>query len=161
MGGYRVAASTDDPLAIDEALCRKQRFQQRLFVHALITVVSMGLWLPGLLVWLVTSSARMREFAQGYAVRIRGGQLLTGNAVESRSVPLDAIADVTLRQGFVTVAVRGAQPLSLFGVRDPQAAASAILDAREKHIRGIRAEIREEVLESAAGVDVAGGRAAR
>jgi hypothetical protein len=154
VGGYRVAAEgEDDPLAIDEALCRRQRWNQRFLVHGLVSLISVGFWLPVLVGWMAVSPWRVRAFAAGYRVQISGGVLTVGNQLEARSIPLDAIADVTVTSGYVNVSVRGAQVLAIFGLRDPLAASRAILEAREAHVRGLRSELREDVVEAEIGVD--------
>lgn len=152
MTGYRVAVeSPSDPLAIDVDLCRSQRFQQRLAVQIIATVLTAGLWLPGVLVWLVTASRRTRTWAERYSVRVQDGLLIAGDELESRTVPLDAIADVAVSQGYATASIRGSRPLQMFGLRDPLAAARAILGARDAHVRALRSELREEILEAEAG----------
>lgn len=152
MGGYRVRVESEDPLAVDEGLAQRQRFHQRLVLHGFLTLVSIGLWAPVLVGWLLWASANMKKLSAGYTVSVRGGMLVAGNGEQSRSVPLDAIADVSINKGYVTVSIRGAQALSLFGLRDPGAAARAILEAREEHVRRVRADVREEVLEAEVGV---------
>jgi hypothetical protein len=154
MSGYRVALEPEDPFGVDEALARSQRFNQRLLLHGILTVCTIGFWLPVLFGWLALSSSSLKKFSSGYAVTIRGGMLIAGNSQESRSVPLDAVADVAIKSGYVTVSVRGAQPLQLYGLRDPQAAARAILEARAEHVRGVRVDVREEVLNAEVGPGV-------
>lgn len=165
MSDYRVRVDAEaDPFAIDAEACRKQRFQFVLVQQAAITLVSMGLWLPGFLVWLATSRARIGRLVDGYAVRVSRGTLVTGNSVESRTAPLDAIADIAVSDGVAVVSVRGAQPLRLLGLRDPMAAAAAILEARDAHLRTMRSDARvDAALEDEAGDQQAAGhrRAAR
>jgi hypothetical protein len=151
MGGYRVRVESEDPLAVDEGLCRSQRFQQGLLVHTLLTVCTIGIWAPVLVGWLALSSGAMTRFAAEYTITVKGGMLVAGNRESSRSVPLDAVADVAVNRGFVTVSVRGASPLSLYGLHDPTAAARTILEAREEHLRGVRADVREQVIEAEVG----------
>lgn len=158
MGGYRVRVESEDPLAVDEAACGKQRFQQRLLLHGFLTICTIGMWSPVLIGWMLWSISGMKRFAAGYTVKVGGGLLVAGNAEQSRSIPLDAIADVSVNRGFVTVSVRGATALSLYGLRDPMAAARAILEAREEHVRGVRVDVREEVLDAEAGATKARGR---
>lgn len=155
MTGYRVAAENEaeDPLAVDEGRARGLKFRQKLLLHGIVVVASVGIWLPGLLVWLAMSPSSMKKWSQGYAVKIARGVLSIGNAYEMRTVPLDAISDVSISQGYLTVSVRGAAAAQVYGLRDPVAASQAILAARDEHIRGMRSEAREEVLEEPAGVE--------
>lgn len=159
MGGYRVRVESDNPLAVDEALCRSQRFNQRLLLHGFLTLITIGLWSPVLIGWLVMAGRLLDRFSNGYVVTVAGGMLTVGSRDESRSVPLDGVADVSVSGGIVTVAVRGSQPVQLFGLVDPTAAAQTILQAREEHVRGIRVDVREEVLNAEAGVPRREGRA--
>jgi len=146
--GYRVPDDPkDDPLAIDPKRCAKQRFWNRFIIHALVSLLTVGLWSPVWLGWLVLSPGRMRKFAESYRVSITGGRLVVGNETESRSVPLDAITDVRVHDGYLTITVPATQPLIVFGIADPRAAATAILDAREAHVRSrlrTRVEVRED-----------------
>lgn len=159
MSDYRVRVDAEaDPFAIDPEACRKQRFQFVFVQQAAITLVSMGLWLPGFLVWLATSRARIGRLVDGYAVRVSRGTLVTGNSVESRTAPLDAIADIAVSDGVAVVSVRGAQPLRLLGLRDPMVAAAAILEARDAHLRTLRSDARiDAALEDEAGDQQAAG----
>ena len=143
MVAYRVNVAAEDALAVDEALCAKQWMRQRLFFHALMVAISVGLWAPGFAVWLVLAlGGRGKRFTSGYAVRVDGGQLYAGNGEESRSIPLDAIVGVSVSSGVVTVATGpGQQPLQLFGLQHPTLAAKAILEARDAHVhREVRRE---------------------
>ena len=158
MTGYRVAVEDGNPLAVEPARVAQQRGGQRLMLHGLIAVLSFGLWVPGFLWALLTSGQRGRKFADGYSVRILGGMLVAGNLDESRSVPLDAIVDVSIKKDFVTVSARGAQPFFLFGLRDVHAASRAILEARNEHVRRLRSDVKDEILEQEVG---AAGSSAR
>ncbi len=150
MTGYRVAVDRPtSPLDVDVELCRTQFFRQRLVAHAAITLFTLGLWLPGLLVWLVASRRGIREWAEGYTVRIEGGALTAGTATSAHSVPLDAVADVSASHGYVNVSIRGSRPLTMFGLRDPLAASRAILAGRDAHVRELRSELRDEVVDAA------------
>lgn len=143
MSDYRVRVDEGaDPLAIDVERCRSQRFRMMLGQHVAIALLTFGIWLPGLLVWLATSEGRIGRVVDGYVVRVARGTLAAGNSVESRTVPLDAIADISVSDGVTIVSARGAQPLRLYGLRDPMAAAAAILEARDAHLRTLRADVR-------------------
>jgi hypothetical protein len=155
---YRVAEEPPDPLAIDPALCRSLRFWQRFWIHSIATVLTFGLWLPGLVGFLVTSRRRLSQWASEYSVRIQGPTLVVGSGSEARAVPLDAIADVSASSGYTNVSIRGSQPLQIYGLRDPLAAARAILDARDAHLRSLRGGAVDEVLEAEAGAERVGGR---
>jgi hypothetical protein len=147
MSDYRVRVDdAADPLAIDVERCRSQRFQVTLGQQVAITLVSVGLWLPGFIVWLATSHGRIGKVIDGYVVRVSRGTLVAGNSIESRTVPLDAIADISVTGGITIVSVRGAQPLRLYGLRDPMAAAAAILEARDAHLRTLRADVRVDAV---------------
>lgn len=158
MVAYRVNVAAEDAFAIDEALCATQWMKHRAFMHALIVAISVGLWLPGFLVWVaLVLGGRGKRFTSGYQVTVDGGQLTAGNGEESRSIPLDAIVGVSVSSGVVTVATGpGQQPLLLFGLTHPTLAAKAILEARDAHVHR---EVRRERVEVGAGarVDVAEG----
>ncbi len=139
MADYRIRVEpAADPFAIDPEACHAQRSTLATFQQVAITVVTFGLWLPGFLVWLATRRARIERLVAGYEIRVGGGRLSAGNAVESRTVPLDAIADISVRDAIATVSIRGAQPLQLLGLRDPRAAGGGILDGPGARPRGRR-----------------------
>lgn len=138
MTGYRVPDDPEDPLAVDEALCAQTREKELRVFQGLITVLTIGFWLPGFLIWLGLSADRRRKFASGYRVRIRDGVLTAGNRSHSRSVPLDAIADASVLEGKVTVSVVGGNALVIYGLRDPEAAVHRILQARRSYVAGVQ-----------------------
>ncbi len=142
MEAYRVAVDPPDPLAVDEALAARQRRAQQLVIHAFVALVTFGCWFPVFLFMLVAGPMFAAQYVTGYSARIVRGQLVVGNSTNSRSVPLDAIAEVGIAKGFVNIKVRSGQPLPVYGLRDPQAASQAILDARDEHLRGLRPDVR-------------------
>ena len=141
MTGYRVATEASDPLSIEAGLVAQQRRQQMVLLHAAITVLSVGLWLPVLIWRLATMDAASSRFAHDYRIDLSRGMLSHGTPTDSRAIPLDAIAGVASRHGVVTVTARGVQPMNLIGLKDPMAACRAILDAREAHLRGLRGDV--------------------
>lgn len=150
MVGYRVAAADEhvDPLAVDERICETQRFKQRLFVHVAGTLITLGVWLPGLVVWLISGRRSARDWAAGYRVQIERGSLRIGTESEARTVPLDAIVDLGVKDGYVNVAVRGSNAVQILGLKSPSAAIGAILDARDEHLRSLRSDTRDQLVEA-------------
>ena len=142
MTGYRVAEEPPaDPFAVDTELCRTQFFNEKALLHFFLTLFTLGFWLPGL-VWAL-SGAAARRVSTGYSVRMRRGALTIGNATDSSSIPLDTIDSVQVQDGKVRVrqgSARGQVLFTIYGLRDPRAAADAILDAREAYLRPSAAE---------------------
>lgn len=158
MTGYRVAGEEPaDPLAIDPARCRQQSFRHQLLVQVVAVLLTAGLWLPGLLVWLFLASRRVTRVTEGYRARIGAGRLEIGNAVSMQSIPLDTITGVRVHDGYVTVTVRVGQPAQIRGVVDPVAASRAILDARDMYVRTVR----EEILDAEDELEVRSARRGR
>ena len=157
MSGYRVADEPieADPLAVDEELVRRQRYWNRFVVQGAVVAMTVGLWIPGMLAWMALAPGWIRAWAAGYAVKIQRGTLVIGNANEMRTVPLDAIADVAIHKGYVTVSVRGGAGAQILGLRDPVAASQAILAARDEALRSLRTEVREELMEEPVGAATA------
>ena len=153
--GYRVAIDEANPLDVDPGNAATQRHKQMVFLHGIMTLLSMGLWIPVLLFWLLFGLSRSRAFAAKYRVRLRAGRIEAGNDTDVRSIGLESITDVRIKKGWVTITARGVQPLVLFGLKDPRAAADAIFAARDELIRSLGAPQRAFV--EAAEVEVAAG----
>ena len=157
--GYRVRVEEGvDPLAIDRERCRSQHFQVALASQGVITLMTAGLWLPFFVVWLATSGGRVGKLVDGSAVEVSRGRIVVGNGASSRTVPLDAIADIAVADGITVVSIRGAQPLRIFGLADPWAAAAAILEARDAHLGTVRGGAAASLEDDPVETDVATGR---
>lgn len=146
---YRVSTeSPEDPLRVDEALSRHQYLKQRALVHGLVTVLTLGFWLPIFIGWYVWVGGWKKDLMAGYVVRIDNGQLTIGTSADSKSIPLDGIATISVSSGVLTIATKGvAQPIQAFGLVDPQAASRAILDARDAYMRGLAPAARVQALD--------------
>lgn len=148
MTGYRVAEEVEDPLATDPALAASQKLKDGLTIHGIVTVATLGLWLPVLALWLLF---RKKGPLEGYAVQLRGGVLRFGTRDTSSAIPLETITGVHVQSGRLRLQVQGGrnQPttIQVDGLVDPAAAADAILDARREHVAGlgrVRVDIEDE-----------------
>jgi len=141
--GYRVAEEQPpSPFEVDAELCRSQHLTQMLTMHGVLTVLTLGFWLPGL-IWAVAGPSA-RTLADGYFVRLRGGVLTVGNPRDATSLPLDRIDRIAVNRGRMVIHQgsykSGASQVTVYGLVDPHAASEAILAAREDYLRGDRAE---------------------
>lgn len=138
MTGYRVAEEPPpSPFEIDPERCRQQYFWQMVVLHGVFAVITLGLWLPGL-VWAIAGPGA-RKHADGYFVRVRGGALTVGNPRKASSIPLDRIDRIAVDDGRVVIHQgrdKGSSQTTIYGLLDPHAAAEAILEAREDYLQG-------------------------
>ncbi len=140
MSGYRVRVEgiSTDPLAVDPTLAARHAARKLLVQHVFLTFVTMGLWLPGLIVVWLTREARAAKATAGYSVRVVEGQLRVGTREEHTLVPLERIQTLSTQSGLVTVQLDGRSSVVISGLADPLAAAQAILEARDAKISAER-----------------------
>ncbi|MEZ4383808.1 MAG: PH domain-containing protein [Nannocystaceae bacterium] len=128
-------------------------FRAGLLTHLLVTFVSVGMWSPVLVAWLLGLgqwySARRAEELD---VRLLNGRLLIKDGVFTKTrktIPLDKITDVGLQQGILerrfglwrlTIQTASAgQPTAegqLYGVTDPKGFRAEVLAQRERWLDG-------------------------
>ncbi len=151
MTGYRVAIneSEPDPFTVDPALAAKHFGGQHAGVHLVITLMTVGLWLPVFIVMLAMSGSFGRKASAGYAIRIERNNVFVGTPGNHVLVPLDQIQSITTKSGIVHVSTAAKQSVALFGLSDPLAAARALLAAREAHLRSRDAGREEHAVEAA------------
>ena len=120
----------EGPLDVDPALCRRQLLGERLRVHVVLTAVTLGLWSPVLLGRYLTSRRQIRRAAFSTAVQLlRDAVVVTTSTDAQSTIPFEAISSVAVDGPFVTLVRHDAEPVRLYGLRDPVAAARAIRDA--------------------------------
>lgn len=154
MTNYRVAVDgATDPLAISTELAAQQAARRMLGIHALVTLLSVGLWIPVLLWSLLTRHGRAAAAVDGYAVRIVDGQLFVGTRAQHSLIPLERIRALSTSQGVVLVSGDQQTPTPLLGMLDPLAASQAILAARDEKLMALRAGGGAGAVEELASVD--------
>jgi hypothetical protein len=151
VSNYRVALDepSSDPLSVDLALAAKQHAARLLFVHSLLTLCTVGLWLPLLVAVLLLRAKWADAAVQGYRVQLSSKDLFVGTAAKHWMVPLDQIQSLSTANGVVTVALEYKQSgHTIDGLIDPLAASRAILAARDAARSPSRGDKRVEHHES-------------
>lgn len=135
--------------AIDRERAARYFFRVNLLVHALITLVSFGLWAPVMLLWMCGFGqwhAKARSLELQY--RLLPGRLLVSDGVFTKvrkTIPLDKVTDMGLVQGIVDrwfglwrVSVQtassgqAAPEAMLVGLQDPKEFRARVLAQRER-----------------------------
>jgi putative membrane protein len=135
--------------AIDRERAARYFFRSNLLGHALITLLSFGLWMPVLLLWVFGFGqwhAKARSLELDY--RLLPGRLLVSDGVFTKvrkTIPLDKVTDIGLVQGIVDrwfglwrVSVQtassgqAAPEAMLVGLRDPKEFRRRVLAQRER-----------------------------
>jgi membrane protein YdbS with pleckstrin-like domain len=134
---------------IDRRRAARYFFRGNLLVHALITLVTFGLWGPFLLLWIFGFGqwyAKKRSLELDY--RLLPGRLLVSDGVFTKvrkTIPLDKVTDIGLVQGIVdrwfglwrvsvqTASSGQAAPEAvLVGLHDPKEFRRGVLAQRER-----------------------------
>jgi hypothetical protein len=125
------------PLAVDPALAERHFARRNTVNHVVATVITVGLWLPILVVALLFRGRFAARDAAGYAVRISDGHLCVGNPARTTMIPLERIRAVSIEDELLHVLAEA--KVQVFGLTDPTAAARRILAARDEKLGLLRA----------------------
>ncbi len=133
----RVESVPASPLAVDPALAERHFARRNTVNHVVLTVVTVGLWLPVLVVGLILRRRFAARDAEGYAVRISAGHLCVGNPTRTTMIPLERIKSVSIGDELLDILADA--KVQVFGLSDPAAAARCILAARDEKLGLLRA----------------------
>ena len=138
---------------IDRAKVARYFFRSTLVAHALITLTTVGIWLPFFLLWVLGLGrwyAARRAHELDY--RLLPGRILVRDGVFTkvrRTIPLDRITDISLNQGIVDrwfglwrlgiQTASSGQPTAegvVYGLIDPKGFRAEILGQRDRWLSG-------------------------
>lgn len=139
--------------SIDRPKVARYFFRSTLVSHLLVSLFTLGLWLPVLLAWVLGLGAwYAAQRAQELDYRLLGGRILVRDGVFTkvrRTIPLDRITDISLNQGIVDrwfglwrlgIQTAGSgQPAAegvVYGLVDPKGFRAEILAQRDRWLSG-------------------------